>query len=182
MTDSSQMEFPFPISSSEEAHAKTSVWLEAVLDWTENVVDSSESSLALLMSLPAGFSGRTSLELSRVIMEQTSPKSSVESSERFPKYPLGDGGTQELASDQTGSAFIACLTLNTSEFPNVVVESSLSEVIDPWREELSRYCFSQKAATGLLRRAKNNNHELGPLMKTLLLLTAEAERQESPNA
>ena len=88
---------------------------------------------------------------------------------------------QESASGRTGSAFIACLTLNTSESPNAVVESSLSEVIEPWREELSRYCFSQKAATGLLRRAKNNGHELGPLMKTLLQLTAKDESQELPS-
>lgn len=61
-----------------------------------------------------------------------------------------------------------CWTLNTSEFPSSVVESSLSDILEPPSERLRRYFLSPKAATGILRRAGRRGRALpAPLQAAL---------------
>ena len=52
------------------------------------------------------------------------------------------------------------LTLNTSEYPNAVEESSLSDVLEMTGEHLHKYSLSAKAAQGILRRANKRGKVL----------------------
>ena len=52
------------------------------------------------------------------------------------------------------------LTLNTLEYPNAVVESSLSDVLEMTGEHLQKYSLSAKAAQGILRRANKRGKVL----------------------
>jgi hypothetical protein len=68
------------------------------------------------------------------------------------------------------------LTLNTSEYPNAVEESSLSDVLEMTGEHLHKYSLSQKAASGILRRAQIRGKTLpDPLLKALKILANESE-------
>src|SRR6185369_10065515 len=58
------------------------------------------------------------------------------------------------------------LTLNISESPNVAVECSLSQVLEP--EAQLKYSLSQKAAAGILNRASRRGKELPPRLQTAL--------------
>ena len=52
------------------------------------------------------------------------------------------------------------LTLNTLEYPNAAVESSLSDVLEMTGEHLHKYSLSAKAAQGILRRAGRKGKQL----------------------
>jgi len=169
MTDSKQTESLFPTSSWEDPPAKTSQWLENVLAWVENEVASSTNSAELLMnSEPNGWCGKMSLALSPATQAQTSPPCSEDSPETLQLFPSEDGATQAFASVQIESQFGACLTLKTSESHSVAVACSLSQVLEPWRDELLKFCLSQKAATGILRRAANRGRTLPPRLVNAL--------------
>jgi hypothetical protein len=60
-----------------------------------------------------------------------------------------------------------CLTLNTSEFPNDVVESSLSSILERGGVD-SRYYLSKKACQGILRRAETRGKVLPKELETAL--------------
>jgi hypothetical protein len=57
-------------------------------------------------------------------------------------------------------------TLDTSECPNVAVESSLSDILEP--EVPSRFYLSSKAARGILRRAEKRGKTLPMHLRTAL--------------
>jgi hypothetical protein len=157
------MESLFPNSSSEDPPARISVWLETVLDWVEREVDcSTNNAESLLDSLPLGFVGKTSLALSPPTKDSTSPKSSEDSPDTLQRFPTEDGKTVESVLAPTVLQFGACLTLRTSESHKDAVGSSLSLVLEPWRDELLRFCLSQKAASGILRRAEKRGRTLPP--------------------
>ena len=163
------MEHLFPISSWEEAPAKTSAWLENVKDWVEREVDSSTNNAELLMtSEPHGWCGKMSLALSPATEEKTSPRCSEDSPETDRLFPLTDGAPVASVSVRNVSQFGACLTLRTSESHSDAVACSLSLVLEPWRDELLRFCLSQKAATGILRRAVNRGRTLPPRLADAL--------------
>jgi hypothetical protein len=175
MTDSKQTESLFPNSSWEDPPAKTSQWLENVLAWVENEVASSTNSAELLTnSEPAGWCGKMSLALSPATKATTSPLSSEDSPETLQLFPSEDGATQASASVPSVSQFGACLTLRTSESHSAAVACSLSLVLEPWRDELLKFCLSQKAATGILRRAANRRKNLHPHLQKVLETQAQA--------
>jgi hypothetical protein len=60
-----------------------------------------------------------------------------------------------------------CWTLNTSEFPSVVVESSLSRVLETG-ELPPRFYLSAKACAGILRRAERRGKKLPELLAAAL--------------
>lgn len=123
-------------------HAKTSAWLESVLDWLASDPDCSPSSfVSLTRSLPAGFSERTSLACFPRKAEETSTPSSRRWCNAGMAWPGG------------------CLTLNTSEFPSDGGASSLSAVLET-QPVPQRYFLSQKAALGILRRAERRGKKL----------------------
>jgi hypothetical protein len=182
MTDSLQMGLPFQNSSWEEAPAKTFRWLDAVGDWMERALDSSGNNAELLMNaLPSGFSGKTSLALSPATQEQTSQKSSTDSLDTDQSFLTKDGSPEESASDQSEQPYGECLTLRLSESPSGAGESSLSQVLEPWGENLQEFCLSQKAATGILRRAAKRNRKLPTPLRDALELLASEQPPTSPS-
>ena len=60
------------------------------------------------------------------------------------------------------------LTLNTSEYPNAVEESSLSDVLEMTGEHLHKYSLSAKAAQGILRRADKREKTLPKALQEAL--------------
>ena len=51
-------------------------------------------------------------------------------------------------------------THNIGECPNVAVESSLSQILQPMEDVQEKYYLSQRACLGILRRAKERGKEL----------------------
>jgi hypothetical protein len=169
MNDSQQTMSLFPTSSWEEAPAKTSQWLENVLAWVESEVASSTNSAESLMSSePRGWSGKMSLALSPATQAKTLQKFSEESPATLQLFPSVDGATLASVSVLIESQFGGCLTLKTSESHSAAVACSLSLVLEPWRDELLKFCLSQKAATGILRRAANRGRTLPPRLVNAL--------------
>jgi len=72
-----------------------------------------------------------------------------------------------------------CLMLNTSEFPNDAVESSLSDVLETQGDHLKKYSLSQKAAQGILRRATRRGKTLPPALQQALESVAQSETLNS---
>jgi len=58
-------------------------------------------------------------------------------------------------------------TLNTSEFPNAVVASSLSQVLEVGTLP-PRFFLSPKACAGILRRAERRGKQLPPMLEQAL--------------
>jgi hypothetical protein len=65
-----------------------------------------------------------------------------------------------------------CWTLNTSEYPSVVVESSLSRVLETG-ELPPRFYLSAKACAGILRRATKRGKALPPMLEQALKQAAK---------
>ena len=169
MTDSKQTESLFPNSSWEDPPVRTSQWLENVLAWVESEVASSMNSAELLTnSEPRGWSGKMSLALSPATQAKTSQQFSEEAPETLQLFRSVDGATLASVSVPIESLFGGCLTLKTSESHSAAVGCSLSAVLEPWRDELLKFCLSQKAATGILRRAANRGRTLPPRLVSAL--------------
>ena len=60
-----------------------------------------------------------------------------------------------------------CLTLNTAEFPNVVKESTLSQILQLNAPE--KYSLSPTACAGIIRRAEKRGKELPDMLKEALM-------------
>jgi hypothetical protein len=64
--------------------------------------------------------------------------------------------------------------LNTGEFPNVAVESTLSQILEVNAPE--KYYLSAKACEGILRRAERRGKKLPPMLKEALEQMIEREK------
>ena len=95
-----------------------------------------------------GYSGKTCPESSVVPEAQTSDRFS------------GPWKTSGIVSRGE------CLTLSTSESPNGVVDSSLSEILQ--EDVLNKYFLSPEACAGILNRAERRGRELPEPLKTVL--------------
>ena len=115
-----------------------------------------------------------SLALSPATLAKTSQQCLAVSPETLQLFPSEDGATQASASVLIESQFGACLTLKTSESHSDAVACSLSQVLEPWRDELLKFCLSQKAASGILRRAANRRKNLHPHLQKVLETQAQA--------
>lgn len=147
--------------SAEDSPVKTYPWLGAVLDWLENGADSSTSScVSLVNSLPLGFSSRTSLDFCRPTGEGTW----LPSSGRWANSGIGGP--------------IACLTLNTSEWPSAAAVCSLSDILD--QDVPHKYSLSPKACRGILRRAEKRGRELPRSLRTVLERVAQTTTKPKP--
>jgi hypothetical protein len=80
-----------------------------------------------------------------------------------------DGETQESQSAEMGEESLSggCWTHSFSESPNVVVESSLSSILERGGVD-SRYYLSKKACAGILRRAESRGKDLPKELKEAL--------------
>jgi hypothetical protein len=69
-----------------------------------------------------------------------------------------------------------CWTLSISESPSVVEDCSLSAVLQT-TGDLSKYFLSQKAASGILRRAERRNKKLPEPLRQALIARQDAPSQ-----
>ena len=115
-------------------------------------------------------SGKTCSEHSAATTETTSSassKSSVSSWQKnFLRLDLRAGQTQGRFWENPVPSHGDSLTLNIGECPNVVVESSLSQILEDNAPE--KYYLSQKACVGILHRAQRRGKELPPRLKAAL--------------
>lgn len=107
----------------------------------------------------------------------SSSKSSVGSKTKMPiSLDLRRGGVSGLLAEpswETGIPWLgASSTLNFGEFPNVVEESGLSQILED--NVPQRYYLSARACVGVLRRAERRGKELKPILK--LALEQQIER------
>lgn len=185
---------PDPTSSAGAFHAKTFPAPASVAALARIDPGSSSSSLvSVLSSFPVGFSSRTSLGFcrpadalaaeddseppSQMLMpmeeEPTSWRTRKPSSRR--SSPTTVGVTWRPSSGRFPNSGIASATglwtLSTSEFPSDAAVSSLSDILEPWDPRLQRYCLTQQACSGILRRAQRR----GRALPTALLQALEAQ-------
>lgn len=72
-------------------------------------------------------------------------------------------------------------TLNTSEWHSDAVACSLSHILEETGERLRRYCLSEKACAGLLRRAERRGRKLPePLERALMEAATTPEKSSGP--
>jgi len=143
MTWYEQALFPNKESSPEDSLAKTSALLASVLDLPEGAqVSSGKFVGSLTISTP----NTSSLKMSLVSCHQTEDETWEPLSGRW--LSSGMGSLTEF------------WTLKTSESPNVVVECSLSDVLETQGPHLQKYLLSAKACSGILRRASRRDKKL----------------------
>jgi len=71
------------------------------------------------------------------------------------------------------------LMLNTSEYPNDAVDSSLSDVFETQGDHPKKYSLSQNAAKGILRRATRRGKTLRPALQQAMEAVAQSETLNS---
>lgn len=146
-------------SSQEDSPAKTSAWLANVLDYLDK---------------DRVYFGKLEESLMK-------PKRNTSSSKMFPVYchQTTDKIWQPSSVRWLSSGMASrgeCLMLSSLEYPNAVVESSLSDVLETTGNHLHKYLISRKAAEGILRRANKRGKTLPePLQKVLEKLVDEGD-------
>jgi hypothetical protein len=167
---------PQQMSLLEASPARTSQWRESVVAWLASGPDCSTSSaVSLTNSLPSGFASRTSLAFCPPTPHLPTGGGtlalyywSLRAIRRI--YRRKGGAIQESVQARSGRWPGACLTLDTSESPNGAVGCFLSEVQES--QVASRFFLSQKAARGILRRAKRRGKKLPPRLEAALTQVA----------
>ena len=143
-------------SSLEGLHVRILVSQESGRDWVENVLDWPGTLSDFVMKLdPDGLSGKMSRDVCQLIRGRTLKTSSI---------------CWKNAGILSPTEF---LTLRVSEFPNVAVESSLSDILEGTGDNLRRYFLSPKACAGILRRSKKRGLKIPDLLEHCLQTVAE---------
>lgn len=99
----------------------------------------------------------------------SSSKSSSKSSNRKPlclMFRKADGQGRTVTAETDGALRTELLTLNTGEFPNAAVESTLSQILQA--EVPEKYYLSAKACEGILRRAAQRGKALPEVLRLAL--------------
>jgi len=123
--------------------------------------------------------GKMSPEHSAATKERTSESSLKNSSKSSSRQPLclrfhkRDGHTQTTIAVTDGALRTEFSMLNTGESPSVVVESTLSQILEANAPE--KYFLSAKACEGILRRAERRGKQLPPMLKEALEQMIERE-------
>lgn len=98
----------------------------------------------------------------------------------FQSIPLMDENFQRVATLSVPREAVRgdCLTLNTSEAPNHVRESTLWQVLvkDSIPE---KYYLSSRACEGIINRAERKGKPLPPLLRLALEATIEEQKKQS---
>jgi len=143
--------FPNEESLQEDSLAKTSASLESVLDLPENaLVSFGKSSGSLTIFTQDGLSSKMFLVSCHPMEDE-----------------IWEPSSGRWLSSGTGSA-TGFWTLSTLESPSVVVESSLSDVLETTGEHLWKYLLSPKACEGILRRANRRGKRLPDRLEAAL--------------
>lgn len=123
--------------------------------------------------------GKTSPEHSQATKAATSPPSSKKrsaSSSRKPPVLMclnadGRHGDNTAMWEEDGVWRGECLTRNIGEYPNVVVESRLSQILEEAPQE--KYYLTARACQGILNRAERRGKVLPPKLKAALILQSQ---------
>ena len=156
--------------------ARILAWPESVTAWLENDQDFGISSIELSLILnPDGSSSKTSLSYSLVVeaKDLTSQSFLQDLPDEYRKFLMGDGETAGLCEDEEDvtTSLGECWTLNTLEYPNDAVESSLSQVLET--DFAPKYYLTPKACHGILRRAKVRGRTLPVALEKALEMAAQ---------
>lgn len=151
-----------PTSSSEALHASPSPSPESALDWMILVASWPSSLRDLLDDFEHdGSSGKTSPACSLTTADERSARSSG-------SWPsAGMGSPTEFS------------TLKASEFPSVVVASSLSAILETG-DHLRPFYLSARACEGILRRAKKRGRKLPAHLQAALQAVVLASEPTKP--
>ena len=153
--------FPNMESLPEDSLAKIYQLLENEQDWQENGVVYSGKSADYLKKLDR-----------KILSSKMCPVYFPQMEEKIWPLSLKRWLNSGIAWDGE------CLMLNTLEYPNAAVESSLSEVLETEGSHLSKYSLSQKAAEGILRRANRRGKTLPqPLQKALEIVSGGTDQK-----
>ena len=121
--------------------------------------------------------GKTSPEPLAATKDETSrtcsKRSSKSSSRKHPvlkclKRDGLPGGATTMKWEDDGAWLGECMTRNTGESPNAVVESRLSQILEATPH--MKYCLSARACQGILRRAARRGKDLPETLKQVLLM------------
>ena len=77
-------------------------------------------------------------------------------------------GATTMKWEDDGAWLGECMTRNTGESPNAVVESRLSQILEATPH--MKYCLSARACQGILRRAARRGKDLPETLKQVLLM------------
>ena len=83
---------------------------------------------------------------------------------------MESGQTPEWLNCLSVKSHGAYSTLNIGECPNVAVESSLSQILQPMEDVPEKYYLSPRACAGILGRAKSRRKELPEELRIALEL------------
>jgi hypothetical protein len=137
---------------------------------TTRLQDSAADWLATAALSGGNFSGSLTLSAPPGSWARMSPGSSV----------VGTGLTLRQSSGRLPNAGMAwpgrCLTLNTSEYRNGAVVSSLSDILEASPDP--RYLLSPRACSGILYRAEQRGKDLPPALKAALERVAQTSEEE----
>ena len=143
---------------SPEAPANHSASRESVSDWMTRVATSPLSPLEFVSSYAHAGS---SLKTSPVCLPAEGGTTSLPSSTKWKNAGLrARGESWTLSKKEWHSDAVACL---------------LSDTLEQTGDHLRRYCLSQRACAGILRRAEKRGKKLPPLLQEALTLKAAAE-------
>ena len=129
--------------------------------------------------------GKTSPEPSVATKEKTSGQSSRRSAPSATTpvmfLDLRTGFGNLLGAYWTTTSVLpgGYMTHSTGECPNVVVESSLSQILQ--QDAPDKYSLSPKACRGILRRAEKRGKELPDMLKEALTEVVNSDGGEDPD-
>lgn len=113
--------------------------------------------------------GRTSLAHSAATKAWTfEPCLKKSDRPKFQCLQMGNGQTQDWQNCESVKSHGASSTHNTSEYPNVAEESSLSRILQPMTNVPEKYYLSAKACLGILRRAQERGKNLPEELRSAL--------------
>ena len=122
--------------------------------------------------------GKTSQAHSQATKDKTSKPSSTRSSGLSRRTPRclcltrANGHTQIATWETDGVLLTEFSTLNSGEFPNAAVESTLSQILEVGVP--MTYYLSPRACQGILRRASVRGKELPTVLKKALVTQSSA--------
>lgn len=145
------------ILSAEDSLVRMSALRDSGLGWLEPELDCSSM---LLLSHSTSKRGTSCWRMSRDFYQATQDAISESSSLVWP--------TEGIAT--SNGVF---LTRSSSESPSVVVDSSLSRVLET--DPDPKYCIGPKAAAGILERSERKGRELAEPLLSALRKSAAAE-------
>ena len=144
---------------------RSGLFMEAIriIKEMRNKTNGTYPTFAVWENVPGAFSSNKGEDF-RVVLEEFCKI--CEPTAEVPPVDRG-GGLMQMSSWETDGAWRTALsTLNTGEFPNVVVESTLSAILEVNVPE--KYYLSARACEGIIRRSERRGKPLPEMLKNAL--------------